>query len=184
MKPVPVAVVYFIAVIFIAHFYAPPGYIWTRNTISELVSQGHNQKWIMQVGFIGFGLLLTGALAWRSSILGRVNSPDIPILLYGLSILVTGIFCAAPFDNSLSHSVKEAEIHSLFATIAGFALVVGIVWHLIVSPDKRSFHLVFILLVTGISILFGLAESGELPIGKGIIQRSLYLVSFTWLVLL
>ena len=28
---------------------------------------------------------------------------------------------------------------------------------------------------------FGLSESGTIPIGKGIVQRSLYLVSFIWL---
>lgn len=54
-----IAVVYFIVVIVLAHFFVPPIYDWRQNTISDLASQGHTYKWIMQAGFIGFGLLLT-----------------------------------------------------------------------------------------------------------------------------
>ena len=180
-KLIPFAIFYFIAIILIAHFFAPPGYVWTRNTISELASQGHTNKWIMQMGFVGFGLLLAGGLAWKSYAAGRVNYPDLLILLYGLSVFITGIFCAAPFDTSLSYSVEEAKVHSLFATVAGIALVGGILWHMLVSPDKRLFHLVFLVLITGVSMLFGLSESSTIPIGKGVVQRVLYMVSFIWL---
>ena len=184
MTLIPFSIFYFTAVIIIAHFFAPPGYIWTQHTISELASQGHAHKWIMQLGFIGFGLLLSGGLAWKSHSMGRINYPNLPILVYGLAVLVTGIFCTAPIDSSLSFSAKEAQIHSFFAMMAGFALVAGILWHMIVSPDERVFHLVFLVLITGISMLFGISESGTIPIGKGIIQRFLYLVSFVWLAFL
>jgi hypothetical membrane protein len=94
------AVLYFITVIIIAHFFAPPGYVWTRNTISDLGSQGHVNKWIMQSGFIGFGILLTAGLIFKFRDLGRVNYPDGLIIAYGLSVLVTGFFCAAPIDKA------------------------------------------------------------------------------------
>jgi hypothetical membrane protein len=184
MKVIPFSVLYFVAVIVIAHFFAPPGYNWTQNTISEFASQGHANKWIMQLGFIGFGLFLTAGLVWKSYRFGKINYPDLLIALYGLSILVTGIFCAAPYDDAISFSIKEAQIHSMFATVAGFALVAGILWNLVVSPEKRTFHFVFIILITGLSLLFGLAESGTIHVGKGIIQRVLYLVTFIWLVYL
>jgi hypothetical membrane protein len=62
LKPFSVAVAYFIAIIVLAHFFVPPAYDWTQNiiqnTISDLASQGHTYKWIMQAGFIGFGLFL------------------------------------------------------------------------------------------------------------------------------
>ena len=50
------AVAYLIVIIAFAHFFAQPGYVWTQNTISELPSQGHTYKWIMQVGISGFGV--------------------------------------------------------------------------------------------------------------------------------
>lgn len=52
-------VVFFLSVIIVAHFFAPAGYQWTQNSISELASQGHEYAWIMRSGFIGFGILLT-----------------------------------------------------------------------------------------------------------------------------
>ena len=52
------AVVFIIGVIFVAQFFVPGAYDWTNNTISELASQGYSGRWIMQLGFIGFGVFL------------------------------------------------------------------------------------------------------------------------------
>jgi hypothetical membrane protein len=181
MNDIKPAILFFLLVIILAHFFAVHGYDWTENTISELASQGHDYKWIMQVGFIGFGTFLTVGLIGKSKKQNHFFYPDIDVMVYGLSILMTGFFCAAPINQSISYSIKEAQIHSLFATLAGFALVLGILGYIILSPNKRTFHFIFLILITGISLLFGLSESGMIPIGKGIIQRSLYLVSFIWL---
>ncbi len=177
------AVLYFITVIIIAHFFAPPGYVWTRNTISDLGSQGHVNKWIMQSGFIGFGILLTAGLIFKFRDLGRVNYPDGLIIAYGLSVLVTGFFCDAPIDKALSFSAREEQIHSLFAQLAGFFLIAAILWYLFTSPSRWAFHLTFLLLIGIISALFGLSENGMIAIEKGILQRTLYIVSFVWLAL-
>jgi hypothetical membrane protein len=185
MKYLLPAVCYFVVVIITAHFFAPPGYIWTRNTISDLASQGHTRKWIMQAGFIGFGILLAGGLALKSFAVGRINPADILILIYGLSVLVTGFFCEAPIDKSLAYSVREARLHSLFATVGGFSLSLGILWYLLAaaSTPERIFHLVSLVLITGLSILFGVAEKGTFFFGQGVAQRALYLAAFVWLAL-
>ena len=138
MKPLLIAILYFVAVIILAHFFAPPGYVWTHNTISDLASQGHVHKWIMQAGFIGFGLLLTAGLVWKSYALGR----------YPLSQTCQFSCMVCPFwlpdfslcraaDSAIVFSENEAQIHSLFAMIGGFALIAGILWYLIVSPGKK-----------------------------------------------
>jgi hypothetical protein len=49
------------------------------------------------------------------------------------------------------------------------------------TPAERWQHAIFFVLVIGISLLFGLSENQILAVGKGIVQRTLYLVSFTWL---
>jgi hypothetical membrane protein len=178
------AVIYFVIIIIIvAHFFAPPGYVWTRNTISDLGSQGHVNKWIMQAGFIGFGVLMTAGLFFKFRDLGRVNYPDVLIIAYGLSVLVTGFFCAAPIDKTLPFSAREEQIHSLFAQLASFFLIAAILCYLFTSPSHWVFHLMFLLLIFIISALFGLSENGMIAIEKGILQRTLYLVSFVWLVL-
>jgi len=185
MKPKPfiMAAAYFIAVIVLAHFFVPPIYDWTQNTISDLASQGHTYKWIMQAGFIGFGLLI----AW--GVVAHFNQNRrayflLFVAVYGLSILMSGIFCAAPIDPSFPNSLHESQLHSMFATIAGISMSIGIFWQFAVSSNHRErwTRFTFFLLVIGISGLFGLAENHILMIDKGIVQRVLYLVGLAWLV--
>lgn len=183
LKPIFIAVVYFIAIIVLAHFCVPPNFDWTQNTISDLGSQGHTYKWIMQAGFIGFGLLLTWGVIFH---LGKNRHAYFLFLVavYGLSILVTGFFCAAPIDPSISNDLRESQLHSMFATIAGIAMSLGIFWQFVVSSNHRErwTRFAFFLLVIGISGLFGLAENHILMIDKGIVQRILYLIGLAWLV--
>ena len=136
----------------------------------------------MQAGFIGFGILLAVGLMLKWKALGRIDPPDVLILMYGLSILLTGFFCAMPM-SSMPYSAQEAQIHSLFATVAGFALSAAILWYGIAasSTHERIYHFVFLILITAISLTFGLAEGGTIAVGKGIIQRVLYIVAFIWL---
>ena len=178
-----IAVLYFIAVIVLAHFFVPPIYDWTQNTISDLASQGHTYKWIMQAGFIGFGSFLAASSVyyfWQNKkryFLWLVAG-------YGFSILITGFFCAAAIDPSIEYSLQEAGVHSMFATIAGLCMSLGIMWQVVTSSTRREWWLriLFLILVIGISALFGLAENHILEIGKGIVQRALYLAGLAWLV--
>ena len=178
------SVVYLVAVIVLAHFFSPPGYRWTRNTISKLAAQGHEHKWIMQAGFIGFGLLLNIGIILAFAAAKKVCYPDILIMVYGLAVLVSGFFCTAPIDKSLAYSASEAKLHSVFASAAGVSFSLGILGHLVLSaqPRGRWFHLVFLALTLGSLMLFGLSENGLVGIGQGVIQRVLYTTSFIWLV--
>ncbi len=178
-----IAVAYFISVIILAHFFVPPAYDWTQNTVSDLASQGHVYKWIMQTGFIGFGLLLTWGVIFHFNKNRRAYFL-LFVALYGLSILMSGIFCAAPIDPSMSYSVSESKLHSMFATTAGLAMSLGILLQVITSANSRQrwMRIAFFLLIVGISGLFGLVENHIIALDKGIIQRVLYLVGLTWLV--
>ncbi|MBK7452194.1 MAG: DUF998 domain-containing protein [Anaerolineales bacterium] len=182
-RPILIAVVYFIAVIVLAHFFVPPIYDWTQNTVSDLASQGHTYKGIMQTGFIGFGLLLTWGVIFYFNKYRRAYFLFF-VAVYGLSILMSGIFCAAPIDPSYPNSVRESQLHSMFATVAGIAMSLGIFWQFAVSSNNRErwTRFAFFLLVIGISGLFGLAENHIMALDEGIVQRNLYLVGLAWLV--
>ncbi len=185
MKIIPPAVIYFIVVIIIAHFFAPPEYNWMQNTVSDLAAQGLKYQWIMQAGFIGFGLLLNIGFVQKFIAAQKISYPDLLIMLYGLAILLSGFFSTEPFIKGVSYSVQQSNLHSLFAQIAGFAFTIGIFYRLVTAPTsgEKWLHAIFFLMVMGTSLLFGLSENGILPIVKGVIQRSLYLVSFIWLFL-
>lgn len=169
-----IAVAVFILAIVIAHFFATHNYNWTKNTISDLGSQNYPFKSIMQFGFLGFGLILSfgilaSGLTWSKTL----------ILIYGLGVALTGIFCTQPFFPSDHFSISESNMHSLLAQIAGISFTVGILIHLFLAPNPREkwIHLIFFLLVIGFSISFGLSKNHQ-----GIAQRLLYLTSFIWLI--
>lgn len=183
LKPISIAVAYFVVVVVLAHFFVPPIYDWTQNTISDLAAQGHVYKWIMQTGFVGFGLILSaGAVYYFRQDTKRYFL--FFVAAYGMSVLVTGFFCAMSIDPAIPYSISEANIHSTFATVAGIAMSLGIFWQVVGSSNSRDrwTRLAFLLLVMGISGLFGLAENHILMLDKGIIQRALYLAGLMWLV--
>ena len=92
---ITISVFFFAAFIIIAQLFTPESYSWTQNTVSELAAQGYDNARIMQIGLIGYGLLL----------------------------------------------------------------------------------------VVGLSTLFGLSEKGIIPLGKGILQRIMYFFGLTWILI-
>lgn len=183
MKTFGIPIAYLLALMVIGHLNAPPGYEWTQNTVSELASQGHERQWIMQVGFIGFGLLVNLAILSTFVAAKKIHLPDVPIMVYGLAILLAGLFSAAPIDPSIGYSATEAGLHSFFATASGISISLAIACYLLVSsrPQERLLHTAFLIVVMGLSLLFGLAESGSVAIGRGLVQRVLWLVGMSWL---
>lgn len=164
----------FVLFILAAHVFSTNTYDWTKNTISDLGAQGYDRKLIMQLGFLVFGLILTAGillkgLTWRTT----------PILIYGLSVSLTGVFCTKPFSGFHNYSETQSAIHSALAQLAGVTFTIGIIVQLPYSVDKREkwIHVVFFILVLGLSASFGLSESYQ-----GVIQRLLYVTSFVWLI--
>jgi hypothetical membrane protein len=169
-----ISTAFFMLVILVAHIFSTNNYDWTKNTISDLGSQGYDRKLIMQLGFLAFGLILSAGilangLTWRTT----------SILIYGLSVGLTGIFCTKPFSNLDNYSALQSTIHSVLAQIAGASFTLGILLHIFYSTDKSEkwIHFVFFIFVVGFSASFGLVKNYQ-----GIFQRLLYLTSFIWLI--
>jgi len=177
------AVIFVVVIILIAQIIAPIEYNWKINTISDLGAQQYKNAWLMRVGFIGFGVLLSVSILWSFVHAEFRNYSDLLIVVYALGILMSGFFSTAPFIEAESFSISGDKFHSLFAQIAGIALSFGIFWHLLVysSPNQKLFHFVFLILVIGFSALVGLSKNEVISIGLGLIQRGLWLISFTWL---
>ncbi len=178
------AIFFFAAAILTAHFFTPAAYHWTTNTISDLAAQNYDNAWIMRTGFIGFGILLDIGIFLKFYQTKSINPADVLVIIYGLAILSSGIFPTAPFDGSTDYSLTADKLHSIFAQTAGVSLSIGVLVYLLSAHGRiKLFHLLFLILIIGISALFGLSKNAVVNIDYGIIQRSLYLVSFLWLLL-
>lgn len=163
----------FVLAIVVAHIFSTNNYDWTKNTISDLGAQGYDRKLIMQIGFLAFGVVLSSGI-----FLSGLSLRTAPILIYGLCVALTGIFCTKPFFDTNIYSTTQSTIHSTFAQIAGVTFSIGILTQIFFTTDKnlKYIHLTFFILVIGLAATFGLLKNYQ-----GITQRLLYLTSFLWL---
>ena len=169
-----ISITLFVVFIIVAHIFSTDNYDWIKNTISDLGAQCYDRKLIMQIGFLAFGLTLAigiflNGLSWRTS----------PILVYGLCVALTGIFCTKPFVNLDTYSTTQSTLHSIFAQIAGVTFSIGVFTQIFFTSDNNSkpIHVTFFVLVIGLSATFGFLKNYQ-----GIAQRLLYLTSFIWLI--
>lgn len=165
---------YILIIIILAHFFTPIEYNWKENTISELASQHYKKKWIMQGGFIGFGVVLSAGI-----VTNNFSYLQLPFLIYAAAVLISGIFCTKPFMNH-EYSIKESKIHSFCAQLAGIMFSLGLFIRFISANEMslKILHFSFFIFVVLTSITFGLLKKN-----KGIAQRILYIGSFLWIAL-
>ncbi|MDH3350619.1 MAG: DUF998 domain-containing protein [Gammaproteobacteria bacterium] len=116
------AVIFCALAILFGPFYTDPGYDWTRHSISELAGQATSNAWIMRVGLLSLGLAcVVGFFRVRSQY-------NIFLLIFGVSIALTGIFPHRPFDADKEYSELLDQLHSWFASLGGFFAVLGFVY--------------------------------------------------------
>jgi hypothetical membrane protein len=161
-----------------AHILAPGSYDARVNTISDLGAQGYSRAWVMRSTFLASGLLVATGSVTR--FLGGSESvvEALPLAVYGLSLAATGVWSCEPFDGSPLLSQNDANLHSLFAAVAGFALTGAIVVEVIQAStfEERMIHLAALVFVPACSAMFALQ-----PENQGIWQRVLWAGSLTWL---
>ncbi|MBS1635814.1 MAG: DUF998 domain-containing protein [Bacteroidetes bacterium] len=170
-----ISVSIFLSFIIVAHIFSSPEYSFVKNTINDLGAQGYSKKLIMQTGFLLFGITLSSGI-----LLNGMSLKNALILIYGLCVALTGIFCTKPFLylETTHYSKLHSNLHSAFAQIAGIAFSIGILlqWYLEKIPDVKWKHLLFFTLIISCSLAFGLIKNYQ-----GVVQRLLYLISFWWL---
>ena len=178
MKSYRLAIAYILIFIVIAHIVVGEQYLWYRHSISQLAGQGYELAWIMRAGFIGFGLLVQIAGTGRMRAARRYWYRELPLMAYGLCIVGSGIFSAAPFIEGVAYSEQEAQLHTLFATAGGWALTTGILLYMLTDRLnlRKAVHGVALLLTMSVASAFF-----ALPAMSGAFQYSLWVVGFSWL---
>jgi hypothetical protein len=172
------SVIVFVSIIVIAHLFASSPYDWKNNTVSELAAQNYNHKWIMKTGFILFGSILSVGIVHKLVFNEGKILFELPILIYGLAILISGVFSTKPFIDGIAYSQTESMIHSYAAMTAGISFSIGILIFGITSSatNLKLIHFTTFIFVVGFSALFGILTNNI-----GIIQRVMYTGSFAWI---
>jgi len=165
-------------VIVLAHALTPPEYNWRENTISELAAQGYDNKRVMQLGFIGFGLILATGSIFKIIVSKSPWFLEMPIIIYAVSVLLSGVFCTKPFMDGLDYSETASRLHSIFAQLAGISFSLALLLCGIQAQEtsRKTIHFAFLAFVIICSALFA-----SLSTNIGIIQRVVYVGSFLWI---
>lgn len=97
-----------------AHLVAPVTYHFKSNTISDLGAQNYKNAWIMRSGFLGFGALTATAGIWDMVAKKKPWVSMVPLTVYGLSMVATGLFSTAPFEDGVSFSQNEENLRKMY----------------------------------------------------------------------
>jgi len=153
-------------------WYTEPGYDWVRHSISELAGQDTANAWVMRIGLAALGLAAATAFVVHRS---RFN---IFFFLFGISILLTAVFPHRPFVLDRAYSETLDRLHSLFATLGGFAAVLAFAFEA-GRPGpvvKRLVAGLLAALYTGLS-----AAMFQWPDFQGALQRVIFGTFIIWM---
>lgn len=164
-----------ILVIFLLPFYSEVGYSIIKNSISELGAQNTPNAYIMNTVFVLLGMgIIIDTISSRS--LSRAEK--LLILTFGVTLTCTGIFSTKPISPEIDYNELHSQLHSIFATISGFAISIFAIVYGIRSEITMRRLLAFLiaLITTLIPILMF-----NNPEYAGILQRVMFVITFTWL---
>ncbi|MEY3610011.1 MAG: hypothetical protein RLZZ264_532 [Bacillota bacterium] len=168
-----------VTIIFLAHFFAPEGYLFYQHTMSELAGQGVANAWILTTGFV------LGGASYIGFAIYYVQKQNLPKWLFwltalnGLMTLLLGVFPTS-YDELINVDVNETVviIHRYIAYASNLLTLSSITTHAALSKQKylklqHLFFLVFAFVFSGFFILYNQEV-------RGIFQRLILLTTTLW----
>jgi hypothetical membrane protein len=162
----------FVVLVVLGPVYTVDNYSHITNLISELGAQQTKNNFIMIIGFLilGLGILLDSYK--------KMSYPVIPFALFGIFMVMAGIFPHKPIDTSISYNHTFHSLHSLSATLAGISISIGFIWQGFLSLTGVRKILCFYLATACFVFPMLMLAATEY---QGILQRLMYLQVFAWL---
>jgi len=168
-----------VSIIFLAHFFAPDGYVFYQHTMSELAGQGVPNAWILTTGFI------LGGTSYMVFAFYYLQKQKLPVWLFwltalnGLMTLLLGVFPTS-YDGLINADVNETVvvIHRYIAYASNLLTLTSITTHAALSKQKtlklqHLFFLVFAFVFSGFFILYNQDI-------RGVFQRLILLTTTLW----
>lgn len=116
------------AALAVAPIFMPAGYDWVRHTTSESAAQGLAGAWVARFGFVAFGLAVLWLAAGAAPTWGR--GAVWMHAAFGVCMVGTAAFSHVPWWEGAAFDPVEDLLHSVTATVMGFAFVLGVMLRL------------------------------------------------------
>ena len=151
-------------------------YSWLEHTTSEAAGQGVQGAWMARSGFLLFGLAVLW-LAHRRETRWKRFSTSMHVV-FGACLAGVAAFSLRSWDETMPYDRTEDALHSVAATVMGFAFAFGVAsveWVWGRRPRLRALD------VTAI------AASVVLPLAMlamteqaGALQRAMFAIAYAW----
>jgi len=177
LKPrlVLINMIILMVVMFGLPFFSVENYSIISNTTSHLGSQFAPNASIMNITFIIMG---TACIIESRQFLKTYWVHQVLLIVFGLGLIFSGVFRHSPIIVVQNYDVMHDRLHSIFASLVGFSFVLlsFSASFIEVNPRNAFINALIGLLATLFSILMAFY-----PQYAGIIQRVMFIMSFTWL---
>jgi hypothetical protein len=165
------------AALLAAPWLMPPGYSWLTHTTSQSAAQGLEGAWLARLGFILFGLAVVWLTSFKAPVWARTAVWF--HLAFGVCMVGTAAFSHQPWLAGVPFDPVEDFLHSLTATVMGFAFAFGVVvrfWQR--GAADRAGRLLDVTAVAAATILPILMTTQ--PEIIGLLQRAMFFIAYVW----
>jgi len=165
------------AAITVAAFAVAGPYSWVEDSISASAGQGVHRAWVTRLGFLLYGFAVLILAASNRPLWGIPG--QVLFGLFAVMMVATAAFAHAPFEEGVAYDQFEDDLHTITATVMGFAFVVGT----ISVMARRGPPLTLAHAVDGgaaaLAIALSLAMSAASDL-EGLLQRLMFLMGYGW----
>jgi hypothetical protein len=155
----------------------PQDYDWVSNAISEAAAQGIHGAWLARLGFVLYGMAVIWLTASQRGVWSLAARGC--HLLFGVFMVCAAAFSIRPWAEAAPFDPTEDFLHSFAATAMGFAYTLGVLLVFLQRPKTEFRWRMFDLVAAVVATVFPLMMLA-LPEIHGLIQRTMFLVSYLW----
>lgn len=151
-------------------------YSWMAHTTSDAAGQGVQGAWLTRLGFVTFGLGVLWLSHWMIAVWRR---PATALhVVFGSCLMAVAAFSLRSWQVGAPYDRTEDLLHSVAATVMGFAFALGVV-AVGARPGRPASYRVLDLVAIAVSVVIPLsmAASGE---HSGALQRAMFAVAYLW----
>ncbi|NLB20856.1 MAG: DUF998 domain-containing protein, partial [Clostridium sp.] len=142
----------------------------------ELGAQNTPKSWVMNITFIFLGIV---CIVESLLNLNKFRWHQMILILFGVGLILSGLFKHMPIDHQINYSVREDELHSMASSLVGMSFTVFVFSSIFILNTKANRYVAL-----SIGTLICLLSLGifKLPHYAGLFQRLIFFVSFIWLI--
>ncbi|WP_298541356.1 DUF998 domain-containing protein [uncultured Aquimarina sp.] len=164
-----------ILVAFLLPFFSDPGYLISENTLSELGAQNTQNNWIMNFIFIllGFIIFINGF-----KVLDGFRLQVLVLLVFCISLLLTGIYLHAPINRELTFDSYQNEMHSVFSTLAGISFCTYCLTISFIARWRNQKLLAILIGIIALILSYLMVIHSDY---RGVYERGIFIIAFGWI---